>query len=201
MIIPAPDDQHSTEIAQPERRDASGKSVIAQAKTKVPTIDFADRLCGPGKMRRIGKHWVATCPLPGHQERTPSFKVNTERNTWRCYGACQSGGDVIDLAAAAWGYDEGETAMAAAEVLREFGHDMPPRPASWHRRQTRQERARRAIEAAKLRRVQRRIYRWILAPALANITDEDERLEEATHAWEDAAQIARLLVAQVAEVA
>jgi hypothetical protein len=80
-------------------------------------------------------------------------------------------------------------------LLMEFAHEVPPRPPSWHGRQSRQERARRAIESAKVRRVQRRIYRWILAPPLANIEDEDERREEIGEAWEDAGKIARLLVA------
>jgi hypothetical protein len=39
---------------------------------------------------------------------------------------------VVDLAAAAWGYGRGEMAMAAADLLREYGHPIPERPASWY---------------------------------------------------------------------
>ena len=35
------------------------------------------------------------CPF--HQEDTPSFSYSPERGTWRCFGACHVGGDVIDL--------------------------------------------------------------------------------------------------------
>lgn len=35
------------------------------------------------------------CPF--HNERTPSFYVDTRKETWRCYGACNCGGDVIDF--------------------------------------------------------------------------------------------------------
>lgn len=35
------------------------------------------------------------CPF--HKEDTPSFSYSPERGTWRCFGACHVGGDVIDL--------------------------------------------------------------------------------------------------------
>lgn len=42
-----------------------------------------------------GRLWVACCPF--HEERTPSFKVDPSRGTWRCYGACGEGGDQISF--------------------------------------------------------------------------------------------------------
>ncbi|MCJ8335677.1 MAG: CHC2 zinc finger domain-containing protein, partial [Epibacterium sp.] len=38
-----------------------------------------------------------SCPLPGHEDRTPSFFVDEDKNLWRCFGACDTGGDVIEL--------------------------------------------------------------------------------------------------------
>lgn len=35
------------------------------------------------------------CPF--HKEHTPSFVYKQETGTWRCYGACKTGGTVIDL--------------------------------------------------------------------------------------------------------
>lgn len=35
------------------------------------------------------------CPF--HKEDTPSFSYSPERGTWRCFGACHVGGDVIEL--------------------------------------------------------------------------------------------------------
>lgn len=43
---------------------------------------------GPNKFK-------GCCPM--HSERTPSFIVNTDTQKWRCFGACATGGDVIDL--------------------------------------------------------------------------------------------------------
>lgn len=47
------------------------------------------------ELRKRGRLWEACCPF--HEERTPSFKVDPSRATWRCYGACQRGGDVLSF--------------------------------------------------------------------------------------------------------
>lgn len=44
-------------------------------------------------LKKAGRLWIACCPF--HDEKTPSFKVDPARGTWRCYGACATGGDVI----------------------------------------------------------------------------------------------------------
>lgn len=47
-------------------------------------------------LNRLGsRNPEALCPF--HQESTPSFKLNTEHDTWRCFGACQSGGDIFSF--------------------------------------------------------------------------------------------------------
>ena len=46
---------------------------------------------GPGKLK-------GRCPL--HKERTPSFYIYTDSQRWRCFGACATGGDVVNLLAA-----------------------------------------------------------------------------------------------------
>ncbi len=44
------------------------------------------------RLEKSGSHWKARCPF--HQERSPSFMVNEERNMWHCFG-CGKGGDVF----------------------------------------------------------------------------------------------------------
>ena len=46
-----------------------------------------------GEMKRKGHRSWACCPF--HQEKTPSFCVDTAKNLWHCYGSCQDGGTVI----------------------------------------------------------------------------------------------------------
>ena len=46
-------------------------------------------------LKRSGRTWKAPCPF--HSERTPSFTVDPERRTWHCFGACATGGDVIEF--------------------------------------------------------------------------------------------------------
>jgi hypothetical protein len=182
-----------------ERRGVSCRRVIDEAKVKVPVIDLADLLCGPGKMRRIGQRWVAKCPLPGHDERTPSFTVFRKTNSWYCFGACQRGGDVVDLAAAAWGYGEGEMAMAAANLLHEFGHELPPRPASWYAKQKRQKPIRDAINQARFDHLRRRLFRRFFEPSLLQIEDPEERKAEAVIFWEATDSLARMMLKRLSE--
>ena len=73
----------------------SGNSPIARLKQ----LDLASvsgrytelRPAGPGRLK-------GRCPL--HDERTASFYVYEDTQRWRCFGACATGGDVIDLLAA-----------------------------------------------------------------------------------------------------
>jgi DNA primase len=129
-------ESYNTPANRPERRGVSRESVISEAKAKVSTIDLADRLCGPGQMRRIGENGTARCPLPGHEDRNPSFVVYPKTNSWFCF-ACLVGGDVIELARHAWGYEKSEVGTAAAMLLMEFGFEVLRRPPSYFRRRER----------------------------------------------------------------
>jgi len=46
-------------------------------------------------LNRYGRSYKALCPF--HEERTPSFFVFPDRQTWRCFGACATGGDVVSF--------------------------------------------------------------------------------------------------------
>lgn len=193
MILTQSERERTIGMVRPGYRGVSRHSVIEEAKALVKTVDLADRLAGAGKMRKKGAEWETNCLLPDHEDRTPSFRVDPEKNVWFCHG-CVRGGDVVELARLAWGYVEGETAMAAGDLLLEVGHPIPPRPGSWHAKQVRQDPVRRALEESKIGRVQRRLYRWMFAPVISRFEDPDERLEEARHAWEECGKIARLMV-------
>jgi hypothetical protein len=63
---------------------------IAEAKT-IPLQNFYDG----DKLRKVsGKLW-GRCPF--HNEKSASFAIYLNQNTWWCYGSCGTGGDVIDF--------------------------------------------------------------------------------------------------------
>ncbi len=57
------------------------------------------------KLRKCGKAFVGLCPL--HNERTPSFYVYPESNSFYCFG-CNQGGDSIALLRTSQGYSFAE---------------------------------------------------------------------------------------------
>ena len=46
------------------------------------------------ELKRRGRDYWANCPF--HTDKTPSFKINLERQTWYCFGE-NEGGDVISF--------------------------------------------------------------------------------------------------------
>ncbi len=56
---------------------------------------------------------VGCCPF--HDDRTPSFVVSPSKNLWRCHGACQAGGSVIDFVMRV----EGVSFRHAVDLLRQ----------------------------------------------------------------------------------
>ena len=89
----------------------------------------------------------------------------------------------MDLARHAFGYRPDEMAMAAAEVLAMYGHEVPKRPDSWFRKQDRQRKTRDLLREAKVEALTRRMWRYLVEPIVAGIEDDEERLEEAERLW------------------
>jgi CHC2 zinc finger len=185
---------HQADEARTHRyQGGSHTKPIDAAKEAVLVIDLADRLAGPGKLRRVGKTWATNCLLPNHEDRTPSFVVYPETNSWYCF-SCLRGGDVVELARLAWGYDEREAHTAAAMLLMEFGHEVPRRTPAWFRRQERQRQMRDAIEDARVEVMTRRLWRWVYEPILADLEDADERERLGDELWAKVSPLARRLV-------
>jgi DNA primase len=172
----------NAETRTPRYRGVSYVRPIDAAKEAVPVIDLADRLCGPRGLRRVGKEWAGRCVLPDHEDRSPSFTVNPEKNVFFCHG-CLRGGDVVELARLAWGYDQRDAHVAAAVLLMEFGHEVPQRPPAWFRKQQRQRHTRAAIEETKKAIVRRRLFRHLILPLIDAIEDEEEHTRELDRAW------------------
>lgn len=67
-------------------------------------------------LKKAGRTYKACCPF--HNEKTPSFVVDPVRGTWRCFGACATGGDVIAFAMKKHGWNFTE---AIQELARQTG--------------------------------------------------------------------------------
>lgn len=58
-------------------------------------VDIADLVGESVALKASGRNFKANCPF--HNERTPSFYVFPERQSWHCFGACAVGGDVLSF--------------------------------------------------------------------------------------------------------
>ena len=61
-----------------------------EIKAKVDIVDYIGQYVN---LIKSGRSFKAPCPF--HSEKSPSFMVYPENRTWHCYGACNTGGDVI----------------------------------------------------------------------------------------------------------
>ena len=62
-------------------------------KSRLNIVDVVSRYVPD--LKQSGSTWKACCPF--HQEKTPSFVVNSTKEFWYCYGACSTGGDVLSF--------------------------------------------------------------------------------------------------------
>ena len=65
------------------------QSFIDDLLDRVDIIDVIDRRV---KLKKSGKNYMACCPF--HQEKTPSFSVNAEKQFYYCFG-CGAGGNAL----------------------------------------------------------------------------------------------------------
>lgn len=115
-------------------------SQIDEVKSR---IDIVDVISETVKLRRSGRNYIGLCPF--HAEKTPSFVVSPERQTWHCFGQCNEGGDVFKflMKKEGWSFAEALEYLARrAGVTLEAYRPRPPEE------QERDERLRRALEEA-----------------------------------------------------
>lgn len=77
-------------------------------------IDIVELIGESVKLRKTGKNYIGFCPFHANT-RTPAFVVFPETATWRCFGACNEGGDVFRFVMKKEGWDFPEALRNLAE--------------------------------------------------------------------------------------
>lgn len=67
-------------------------SVIDEVKQKTDIVEIVGQYA---TLKKAGKNLTALCPF--HSENHPSFFVYPEQQSWHCFGACNTGGDVFSF--------------------------------------------------------------------------------------------------------
>jgi hypothetical protein len=109
---------------QPHERSDEDKE-MDRIISGIDIIDAYRKWCGkmnPNVKGGQTESIMISCPVPGHADKNPSAWINTDKQTWFC-GACNQGGDALDLAAFHFGISNYKDGANFHELRKKMAQD------------------------------------------------------------------------------
>lgn len=106
----------------------SSVGTVAEIKSRLPVAEIVAETV---TLKRAGSTWKGLCPF--HTEKTPSFTVSPERETWHCFG-CGEHGDIFTFVMKRDGIEFRE---ALGRLAERAGVEVSPRAAGEDRQRRR----------------------------------------------------------------
>ena len=85
-------------------------SIVDEVKQKMDIVEVIGQYA---TITKTGRNFRALCPF--HSEKRPSFFVYPEQQSWHCFGACNTGGDVFSFIMKKESMDFGEALRFLAQ--------------------------------------------------------------------------------------
>lgn len=104
-------------------------SVTDEIKSRLDIVSYIGQYV---QLKQAGRNYKACCPF--HSEKTPSFYVDPDRQTWRCFGACAEGGDLFSFAQKMHGWDFKETLHELGKLAGVEIRKQSPQEREWSQR-------------------------------------------------------------------